>query len=37
VASLIETAKPHDLDPQAYLAGVLTKLVNAGRHDASTN
>jgi transposase len=28
VASLIETAKLHQLNPQAYLADVLTKLVN---------
>ncbi|HYZ43768.1 MAG TPA: IS66 family transposase [Xanthobacteraceae bacterium] len=28
IASLIETAKMHRLDPQAYLADVLTKLVN---------
>ena len=35
-ASLIETAKMNDLDPQAYLADVLAKI--AGRHPmASTN
>ena len=28
LASLIETAKLHGLDPQAYLADILTKLVN---------
>ena len=28
IASLIETCKLNALDPQAYLAGVLTKLVN---------
>jgi len=28
VASLIETAKLNGLNPQAYLADVLTKLVN---------
>ncbi|HUA56545.1 MAG TPA: IS66 family transposase [Candidatus Sulfotelmatobacter sp.] len=28
VASLIETAKLHGIDPQAYLADILTKLVN---------
>jgi transposase len=28
IASLIETAKLNDVDPQAYLADVLTKLVN---------
>ena len=28
IASLIETCKLHGVDPQAYLADVLTKLVN---------
>ena len=28
LASLIETAKIHGIDPQAYLADVLAKLVN---------
>jgi transposase len=28
IASLIETCKFHDIDPQAYLADVLTRLVN---------
>ena len=32
-ASLIETAKMNDLDPQAYLADVLAKI--AGRHPMS--
>jgi hypothetical protein len=33
IASLIETAKLNAIDPQAYLADVLTRLVN--RHPAS--
>ena len=28
IASLIETCKLHNIDPQAYLADILTKLVN---------
>jgi hypothetical protein len=28
LASLIETAKLHGIDPQAYLADILAKLVN---------
>lgn len=28
LASLIETAKLHGIDPQNYLAGILAKLVN---------
>jgi transposase len=28
LASLIETAKLHGIDPQTYLADILTKLVN---------
>jgi IS66 C-terminal element len=28
IASLIETAKLHGVDPQAYIADVLTRLVN---------
>ena len=33
LASLIETAKMNDVDPQAYLADVLVKIVN--RHPMS--
>ena len=33
IASLIETCKLNAVDPQAYLADVLTRLVN--RHPAS--
>jgi len=33
LASLIETAKLHELDPQAYLADVLSKLVNLWPND----
>ena len=33
IASLIETAKLNAVDPQAYLADVLTRLIN--RHPAS--
>jgi hypothetical protein len=33
IASLVETAKLNAVDPQAYLADVLTRLVN--RHPAS--
>ena len=33
IASLIETCKLNTVDPQAYLADVLTRLVN--RHPAS--
>jgi hypothetical protein len=28
IASLIETAKLHEIDPRAYLADILAKLVN---------
>ena len=33
IASLVETCKLNALDPQAYLAGTLTRLIN--RHPAS--
>ena len=37
IASLIETAKLNGVNPHAWLTDTLTKLVNAGRHPASTS
>ena len=37
IASLVETCKLYGVDPQAYFADVLTKLVNLWLHRASTS